>query len=71
MENTTWVHTEPTLLSKTEIYLIKGCLYSYKHKTTSGKYSQYYFQPLSGQRKKTELKVTQANIYKIVFVKQE
>jgi hypothetical protein len=71
MENTTWVHTEPTLLSKTETYSIAGCLYQYLYKTTASGYSQYWFKPLPGQKKKATLKVSQKKVYQIVFVQEE
>ena len=62
------IHTEPTLLSKSKLYVINGCRYSYLWKTSGSGHSQYWFKPLPGQGKRANLKVTQAKVYKVVFV---
>ena len=57
-----------TLLSQRTIYFINGAFYTYLWRSDSCRFTQYYFRPLAGQRKKADLKLNQRKVYNLVKV---
>jgi hypothetical protein len=52
----------PTLLSSRTTYQIKGILYRYLYENGSIQHPQYIFRPLSGQKKKADLKLNRQKL---------
>ncbi|KAB8318249.1 hypothetical protein SD81_016965 [Tolypothrix campylonemoides VB511288] len=56
-----------TLLTQRNIYLIDGTLYRYLWVSDSIKYTQYFFRPLAGQRKKADLRLNRDKVLLRVY----
>lgn len=57
------VSTEPTLLSRQKVYQIGSCLYRFLSKEDGGRVDKFLFRPLSGQRRKADLRLATQKIY--------
>lgn len=57
------IFTEPTLLSMQKVYQIDGCLYRFLYKEDGGRVNKFLFRPLSGQRRKADLRLNTQKIY--------
>lgn len=60
-------HCEPSNLTQSKVYWHNQTLYKYIYKDDKIKSTGYYFRPLSGQRKRTDLKLNASKIYTQVF----